>query len=181
MTTTCPAPAIERSTGVPIRLGGTATGLVAGGGHVGLTEALDALVCEAADALARAYGMDVTMRFNSNRRSGGAWLRTHTVDAIGANSEIGITAGLRTTHAEARRIFGEDPEYLADMLARPDGGLYVCAYIAGRRLKDPAEANNFVGSARAYLLLEQPDVAAALAFCLAHAVAPVQGDACGGR
>ena len=51
-------------------------------------------MAEAAALLRGRYGMDVTIRFNSDRRSGGAWLVTHAVDAVRANSEIGIRAAL---------------------------------------------------------------------------------------
>jgi hypothetical protein len=82
---------IERSTGTPV---GT-TGLVAGGGYRGATEALDAVVREAAEALAAAYGSDIEIRFNSDRESGGAWLRTPD----GRSNRTGICAAVVTARA----------------------------------------------------------------------------------
>lgn len=79
-----------RSPGIPIGLG-----LTAGGGRTGSTAPLDAAVTAAADALSDRYpGCPITIRFNSDRRSGGAWLQTATIDRIGANAEIGITCAL---------------------------------------------------------------------------------------
>jgi hypothetical protein len=100
---------IERSTG--IHIGGT--GLFAGGGYEGATPDLDAIVAEGGRVLAEAYGMDVTIRFNSDRESGGAFLRTHEKDSIGANAEVGICASIVTARhraqaeASAQRSEGE--------------------------------------------------------------------------
>jgi hypothetical protein len=87
---------IERSMGTPIGV----TGLVAGGGYRGATEALDAVVREAAEALAAAYGADIEIRFNSDRESGGAWLRTPD----GRSNRTGICAALVT--ARMRAVWG---------------------------------------------------------------------------
>jgi hypothetical protein len=84
---------ITRSTGLPIE----GTGLVAGGGYRGLTEELDAAVREAARELARAYGGDIEIRYNSDRESGGAWL----VTPDGRNDRVGICASLVTARARA--------------------------------------------------------------------------------
>lgn len=82
---------IERSPGHPIGV----SGLRAGGGVKGLTADLDNLVTEAAEALSALYGgAPVTIRFNSDRMSGGVWLKTAEVDYIGGNAEVGINASL---------------------------------------------------------------------------------------
>ena len=86
---------ITRSAGIPVTVAGLTHGF-AGAGHAGATNALDAVVREAADALETAYSKDVTIRYNSDRESGGAWLLTHAVDGIGRNSEVGICADLMT-------------------------------------------------------------------------------------
>jgi len=93
--------AITRSTGIPATAGGVFYGM-AGGGYQGATDELDAVVQEAAEALARAYQMDVTIRFNSDRESGGAWLVTHEQDAIDANAEVGIGASVVTESSRRR-------------------------------------------------------------------------------
>jgi hypothetical protein len=119
---------------------------VAGGGFSGLTKELDATVQAAAEALASAYALDVTIRFNSDRRRGGAWLRTHETDGIHDNAELGIGAGL-------------DPE---------TGELYVDVFVRASHLKVAAMANRG-NPGREYLLREFPSVEAALAFCLEQA------------
>ena len=63
-------PIITRSTGIFFM------GYNPGGGYSGATENLDALVVQAAEMLAAEYGMDIEIRFNSDRMSGGAWLKT---------------------------------------------------------------------------------------------------------
>jgi hypothetical protein len=88
---------IERSTGTPVVFGGVVQGM-AGDGYRGCTAELDALVAEAAAALAEAYGADVEIRFNSDRESGGAWLKT----ADGRSNQVGITASLVTARHRAR-------------------------------------------------------------------------------
>jgi hypothetical protein len=86
---------IERFTGYPVPLGGL-TSLPAGyyglpgGGYRGLTDELDALVQEAAEKLTAEYGRDVVIRFNSNRESGGAYLK----DAPTKDCLVGINGGL---------------------------------------------------------------------------------------
>jgi hypothetical protein len=85
---------IERSAGIPI----PGTPLVAGGGHSGITAGLDEVVSQAAGQLAQAYGMDIEIRFNSDRESGGAWLK----DAAGRHSWVGICAQVVTARARAR-------------------------------------------------------------------------------
>lgn len=78
---------IERSPGIPI---GT-SGLRAGGGEHGATRALDEVVQRSAEALSDLYAhAPVMIRFNSDRRSGGAWLKTAEQDYVGGNAEVGI-------------------------------------------------------------------------------------------
>lgn len=80
---------IERSPGLPIGV----QGLTAGGGGTGFTPELDNLVQQAAEALTGLYGgAPVAIRFNSDRLSGGAWLKTVEKDYIGGNAEVGIRA-----------------------------------------------------------------------------------------
>jgi hypothetical protein len=85
---------ITRSTG--IRVPGW-SGPLPGGGYRGITSELDAVVAEAAAALASAYGQPVVIRFNSDRESGGAWL----VTGDGRDNETGIGASLVTARARA--------------------------------------------------------------------------------
>jgi hypothetical protein len=129
---------ITRSTGTPLTAGAACYGF-AGGGYQGLTPELDTTVAEAAEALAKAYDMDVTIRFNSDRASGGAFLRTHEQDGIGANGEVGIGASVVTARhraswqrwaTEAGDGYPEEREYWEDALrTSPEGQLTVHAHI----------------------------------------------------
>lgn len=112
---------IERSAGLP-----TGTGWIVGGGHTGATYDLDATVREAARTLETAYGRDVVIRFNTDRRSGGAWVKTDDPDGIWLNAEIGICADLVTAERN-RRMTERYPDYEP----RPPG-IYLCAHVGGR-------------------------------------------------
>lgn len=81
---------IERSAGIPI----AGTHYIAGGGYRGLTDELDTIVAEAAVRLEAWSGMDVTIRFNSDRKSGSAWLLTDPVDGVWKNAELGVGGGV---------------------------------------------------------------------------------------
>jgi hypothetical protein len=121
---------IERSPGIPAVAGGVCYGL-AGGGYQGLTAELDAVVQEAAERLQAAYGMDVVIRFNTNRASGGAWLRTHDHDGIGANAEIGIGASVVTQETiRIRRTYDLEGQDEAP------GTIHLTAHIAGTSLAE---------------------------------------------
>ena len=76
--------------------------LLVGDGRMGITAELDA------EVLKETYGMDVTIRFNSDRRSGEAWLVTDEVDGIGRNSDVKLrdVARLRAYH-EQSHVAGE--------------------------------------------------------------------------
>ena len=66
---------VTRSTGQCLTAG-AAVIAVTGGGYQGITRELDETVAEAAALPGQAYGQDVEIRFNSDRESGGAFLRT---------------------------------------------------------------------------------------------------------
>jgi len=100
---------ITRSTGRVLGIVG-----VAGGGYLGLTPELDDTVTAAAGRLAEAYGIDVEIRFNSGRESGGAWLCTPD----GGNAEVGIAASVVT--AEARRAWERFAQRDEAWAASPD-------------------------------------------------------------
>lgn len=78
---------IERCAGIP-----TGLGFLVGGGYYGKTKELDDVVQREAEILQELYGMDIQIRFNSNRESGGAWV----IDGR-ENSSIGLSASLRNS------------------------------------------------------------------------------------
>lgn len=65
--------------------------ITVGNGQRGLTDSLDSAVQEAAEALAEQWSHEVTIRFNSDRLSGGVWVKTSAEDRLWANAEVGIT------------------------------------------------------------------------------------------
>lgn len=76
---------IKRSAGYPTGV----AGFIAGSGYEGLTDALDNSVKKDAEWLAEEFpGYDVEIRFNSDRRSGGAFL-AHLGDPYGSRAREG--------------------------------------------------------------------------------------------
>ena len=66
---------IERSAGFPLGAGAVTYGM-AGGGWSGVTADLDAVVLQAAEALAALPTAGTSRSGSTDRHSGGAWLRT---------------------------------------------------------------------------------------------------------
>lgn len=81
---------IERCYGIS-----TGTGYLVGAGGTGKTEELDNLVQAAAEKLCELFNVDITIRFNTNRKSGGAFVVDNET-----SSKIGITAGLRNSELQ---------------------------------------------------------------------------------
>lgn len=165
---------VTRSPGIPIMVGGVCYGF-AGSGYSGATAALDALVEHAASALVDAYKRHVTIRFNSDRESGGAFLVTHATDSVGANSEVGICASVVTerTRANWARLAEQwtregDHEWAALMRERlatePEGMLTVYAHLS----REACDAVALAQTSGRYYHQPATDVAAALAFVRAH-------------
>jgi hypothetical protein len=88
---------IERSVGTPVVHGGIIHGM-AGGGYSGCTAELDAVVMQAAGCLAASYAADIEIRYNSDRESGGAWVKTPD----GRNVNVGIAVSLVTARHRAQ-------------------------------------------------------------------------------
>lgn len=162
-------PTITRSRGTPTGY----FGLMAGGGYSGATEDLDAAVTNAASLLAAAYpGRDVTIRFNSDRRSGGAWL----VDG-GNDAGIGITAGhypddgpyyALTRQLDAGEIGFKEWMKAHDSLPR---SLHIFAHIGTAFLRSPDVATFRTDEPEhRYCHEVVPCALAALAFLAANAV-----------
>jgi len=78
---------ITRSSGVAIH------GFVIGGGYNGCTNELDDLVMDAAQKIEEFTKRDIEIRFNSDRRSGGAWV-VDSLPGFQGNCHLGIAAGL---------------------------------------------------------------------------------------
>ena len=155
---------IKRSTGYYTGYGG----VFAGAGYKGLTEELDAIVVEAAEALAAQYGTDIEIRYNTDRRSGGAWL----VDPSTRNTTLAINAGLSKIIPE-----GKDIEWLID-LDRHDHNAYralpdkltINTYVIDRALRDPSMADPTNLNDTPYAYVEQPSLEAAMAWLRKNAI-----------
>ena len=78
-------PKIERSTGIIV----PGSPYRPGGGYKGLTDELDKVVQEEAKLLAKTFGYDVETRFNSDRKSGGAF-----IESMSKESLVKLGAGL---------------------------------------------------------------------------------------
>ncbi len=146
-------PTITRSHGIVVG------GFNPGGGHSGRDPILDGMVADSADRLRTLFDADVEIRFNSDRISGGAFLREgHT---IGVNH---VTVRLSETVEFAKR-HGLDPdEQIAGLKADPHGPdeqILLRINVDARRLKDPSIANCNGGNA--YLYEAVPDIDTAIA------------------
>ena len=116
---------ISRSTGVMIH-----PGYIVGGGFQGVTKALDEVVAKEAEILRDHFGADVTIRFNSHRRSGGAWLIDSPQESVGSNSSIGL--GAKLVNSKLRNLRLEEVLSISknerDRLAQePDTIIYTTA------------------------------------------------------
>lgn len=157
---------IERSIGQAI----PGMFLRAGGGYCGATVELDAVVERAAELLREKFSCDIQIRFNSNQKSGGAWLAPNGKGAAAAG-DVGVNAALVDTD-EIRRVYEKRfkdarlcESYFHDLGLDADVHgvvIPVFVYIAQCALKQPSMANS-MGS-RPYLYLRQPCVEDAVAF-----------------
>lgn len=172
---------ISRSHGVLI----PGTGFVAGGGFSGFTRNLDELVEEAAALLQDAYGA-VTIRFNSDRRSGGAWLVTSTGGGVGSDADIGICASLVSITNLTQtfiKLWGEAEgrskvrQHIIDNLGGdpdgPDEFTAIYAHIGNSALRSLSDANNRTDDPwRCYLHKRMGSIREALDFVWEHALHP---------
>lgn len=111
---------IERSPGIAVY------GYIVGGGYTGATDELDEEVLVAAKMLAKTYNRDIEIRFNSDRRSGGAWVKDGKPGFDG-NCQVGLCAGLKSKDMVPPKARGQ--------------GIYTSTYIAQANLKDSSVAN----------------------------------------
>ena len=139
-------PIITRSTGLPTGF----LGFTAGGGYSGITEELDSVVAKQAKLLAEAFGRDVEIRFNSDRRSGGAWLRDDLPGFIG-NVQVGFNAGITAkppkgkTYHQWLNELGEEHGWGPGMdrvLKEAPQEVTISTYIKGAVAKDPSIVNS---------------------------------------
>lgn len=130
-----------------------------GGGGSGLDPALDAIVQAAAERLRQRFGIDVEIRFNSDRMSGGAFLNVPYSVAINA-----FSASLSKIRADALKYGSDADEDIAHIGADPNGDdvqILLRVYVDAKGLKDPTRAN-CTGS-RPYMYIGASDLDDAMA------------------
>ena len=130
-----------------------------GGGVSGVTEDLDRVVLEAAEALRAWFGADVEVRFNSDHHSGGAFV----VDKE-TQDEVGITAGLYPTELWSEGVTAADWRRKYDALPRVLG---MGVFVGVDHLLDESLATQGTFGA-SYALVAVNSVEAAVAWFEAH-------------
>ncbi|GEM_PF-4415535 len=157
---------VHRSAGKMVAVG--AIGAIVGGGYRGLTPDLDWVVAETSALMAQRFDCDVEIRYNSDRRRGGAWLVTHPGDD-GFSNWIGISAELSLTQEEAeadprlarayRGLSDEWQHYLDSC----DGKVHIEVYVSEEALRDRSLARPLYGQRLPRVFVrEVPDVATAV-------------------
>jgi len=138
-----------------------------GAGYGGATPELDRLVVRAAKMLTKAYGLDVEIRFNTDRRSGGA----HPI-VNGQAVSIGLSAGLKKQRPAGLtdQEWWEYPRIGNDKL--PDV-LYIYTFLDAAYCADPDIVNGGNPGFR-YAYHEHKTLAAGLRWLKRYAVVPRQ-------
>ena len=149
---------ISRSPGQPVTAGGVP--YIVGGGYSGSTKELDATVQKAAEALVKAFGIPVQIRFNSDRMSGGAWLKDD-VEGFWAYGKIGLSAGLKPK--QPRGMSREDFLIHSSMefIESQPKELYIETNVKRSCLRDPSMATEGPAGSR-YCLVEHKSISAAI-------------------
>lgn len=70
-----------------------------GGGYRGKREDQDEAVCEFAERLADMFPHDVTIRYNTNRLGGGAWLKDNA-----RHAQVGLGAELKAPESHQQKV-----------------------------------------------------------------------------
>jgi hypothetical protein len=143
---------IERSTGIPIVIGGLCYGRC-GDGYSGETTKLDDTVQKEAEILLNLFGKDIEIRFNHDRHGGGAWIKNND-----GSAQVGLSAGLKTVfpngmnyHDYLKAEFGLETIFSQPWTKRREvetaieklpKRIYIATYVGVDVLKD-GEAENY--------------------------------------
>lgn len=131
---------INRSAGTVVTVGSIS--YIVGGGYEGKTKELDDTVKKVSELLSKTFKRDVEIRFNSDRKSGGAWL-VNSLKGFDGNCQIGLCAGIYPEPTQMRAIH---EKMFSHQLDWKDGDkqvnalpkvLLVHSYIAASALKNP--------------------------------------------
>lgn len=119
---------ITRSIGI------VASGYIVGGGYEGITKELDNIILNEAELLQDSFNTDVEIRYNSHRKSGGAWIKDNNYSC-----KIGLCARLAkskyltmTTEERINTPFSEIDKY-------PDDIIIIYTFISKEFLNDKQE------------------------------------------
>jgi hypothetical protein len=146
---------ITRSTGLYTGIGA----YFCGNGYEGLTKELDDTVKREAELLTTTFSRDVEIRFNSDRESGGAWLK-NSLKGFAGNCQVGLGAGLRPIRPEGMSF--EDYHKAWRTLPKE---LYIDTYVSESGLKDTSLAKDGTDDS-CYCSLHHKSVDEALAWLI---------------
>lgn len=153
---------ITRSTGLY-------TGYMAyfcGNGYEGLTEELDDIVKREAELLTTTFNRDIEIRFNSDRESGGAWLK-NSLEGFAGNCQVGLGAGIRTVKPEGMSRDDWVHNSTRQFRDSQPKELYIDTYVKQSALKNPSLADSGLDDSR-YCFLHHKSVDQALAWLIAN-------------
>jgi hypothetical protein len=135
-----------------------------GCGYEGLTKELDDTVKREAELLTTTFNRDVEIRFNSDRESGGAWLK-NSLKSFASNCQVGLGAGLK--HRFPDGIKREDIWLKPELLYNQPKELYIDTYVDQSALRDASLANSGNPDCR-YCSLDHKTVDKALTWLIAN-------------
>ncbi len=153
---------ITRSAGLPVTV--ASIPFLVGSGYEGLTKELDDTVKREAELLTTTFNRDVEIRFNSDRESGGAWLK-NSLKGFAGNCQVGLGAGIRAIKPEG--MSREDWVHNATREFRKSQPkeLYIDTYVSASGLKDPSLAKDRLDDSH-YCFLHHKTVDEALAWLI---------------
>ena len=151
---------ITRSTGLYTGYGA----YFCGNGYEGLTKELDDTVKREAELLTTTFKRDAEIRFNSDRESGGAWLKNSLKDFAG-NCQVGLGAGIRAIKPEGMSREDWVHNSTREFRQSQPKELYIDTYVSASGLKDPSLANSGLDDSR-YCFLHHKSVDEALAWLI---------------
>lgn len=152
---------IERSTGLYTGY----MGYFCGDGYAGLTKELDDTVKREAELLATTFNRDIEIRFNSDRESGGTWLK-NSLKGFAGNCQVSLGAELRPKGLKPKPPNMSHEEYMRQWRTLPKE-LYIDTYVDQSALKDQSLANSGTDDSR-YCWLHHKSVDEGLAWLIAN-------------
>jgi hypothetical protein len=153
---------ITRSAGIPVKVG--ALHAIVGGGYRGLTKELDDTVAQEAELLSALFNRDVEIRFNSDRESGGAWLK-NSLEGLEANCQVGLNAGLRPIKPAGMSDEDFRIKSSLEFIRSQPKELYIETYVSASCLKDPSLAKHGTDN-DPYCLVEHRSIGLAIVWLI---------------